>query len=100
MDDIDLGGGKRSVRLAPPGGESSLSIAKAVDEALKRCHRTSDRWGVGFFLEADDFERDYTAMRAAGVHFEETPRDEPYGIVAVWQDPLGNRWDSITFART
>ena len=32
---------------------------------------------------------------AAGVVFEETPRHETYGVVAVWRDPWGNRWDMI-----
>lgn len=34
-------------------------------------------------------------MTAHGVQFEEPPRHEPYGIVAVWRDPFGNRWDLI-----
>ena len=34
-------------------------------------------------------------MIAAGVFFEEEPRVEIYGIVAVWRDPFGNRWDMI-----
>jgi uncharacterized glyoxalase superfamily protein PhnB len=34
-------------------------------------------------------------MVAAGVVFEEAPRHEVYGIVAVWRDPFGNRWDLI-----
>ena len=36
-----------------------------------------------------------TRMTAAGVLFEEAPRVEPYGTVAVWRDPFGNRWDLI-----
>jgi uncharacterized glyoxalase superfamily protein PhnB len=50
---------------------------------------------VGFFLHTDDFDRDHARMRAAGVVFDEAPRDEPYGRVAVWRDPFGNRWDLI-----
>jgi uncharacterized glyoxalase superfamily protein PhnB len=34
-------------------------------------------------------------MLAAGVIFEEAPRHEVYGTVAVWRDPFGNRWDLI-----
>ncbi len=34
-------------------------------------------------------------MRAAGVVFEEAPRREPYGTVAVFRDLYGNRWDLI-----
>ena len=50
---------------------------------------------VFLFLETDDFARDHAAMLAAGVRFEEAPRHEPYGSVAVWRDPFGNRWDLI-----
>lgn len=34
-------------------------------------------------------------MVAKGVIFEEAPRVEPYGTVAVWQDPFDNRWDLL-----
>ena len=34
-------------------------------------------------------------MTAAGVQFEESPHKEPYGQVAVFQDPFGNRWDLL-----
>ncbi|MEL6362864.1 MAG: VOC family protein, partial [Pseudomonadota bacterium] len=30
-----------------------------------------------------------------GVQFLEDPRREPYGTVAVFQDPFGNKWDLI-----
>jgi uncharacterized glyoxalase superfamily protein PhnB len=50
---------------------------------------------VFLFLMTDDFDRDRARMVAAGVIFEEDPRDEPYGRVAVWRDPFGNRWDLI-----
>ncbi|MES0860951.1 VOC family protein [Ruegeria sp. SCPT10] len=96
--DIDLGGGKRWVRVVPPGSNgASLLLAKAVgpDQNAAIGNQTGGR--VGFFLQTDDFQRDHTAMRASGVHFEEDSRTEPYGIVAVWQDPFGNRWDLIQF---
>jgi len=50
---------------------------------------------VGWILRTDDFAGDHARMTAAGVRFEETPRDEPYGRVAVFQDLYGNRWDLI-----
>lgn len=96
--DIDLGGGKRWVRVVPPGSDgASLLLAKAVgpDQNVAIGNQTGGR--VGFFLQTDDFQRDHTAMRANGVQFEEDPRTEPYGIVAVWRDPFGNRWDLIQF---
>ena len=52
--------------------------------------RIGDQTGgrVAFFLETDDFRRDHAAMTAKGVAFKETPRDEPYGTVAVFRRPL------------
>jgi hypothetical protein len=34
-------------------------------------------------------------MTAAGVRFVEAPRQEAYGVVAVFKDLCGNRWDLI-----
>ena len=50
---------------------------------------------MGFFLQTDDFWRDYAAMKANGVEFLEDPRDEPYATVAVFRDRYGNRWDLL-----
>jgi uncharacterized glyoxalase superfamily protein PhnB len=50
---------------------------------------------VFLFMETDDFARDHARLTAAGVLFEEDPRHEPYGTVAVFRDPFGNRWDLI-----
>ncbi|WP_170330858.1 VOC family protein [Ruegeria arenilitoris] len=97
--DIDLGGGKRWVRLSPKGSSgASLLIAKADGEEQQSAIGNQTGGRVGFFLETDDFQRDHAAMVANGVQFEEQPRHEPYGTVAVWRDPFGNRWDLIQFA--
>ena len=37
------------------------------------------------------------SAREFGVQFAEAPRNEPYGKVAVFVDPFGNRWDLIEF---
>ncbi len=94
-EDIDQGR-KRWVRVAPPGGNgASLILARA--ETRQQNRRIGDQAGgrVFLFLETDDFDRDHARMLAAGVHFEEDPRQEPYGKVAVWRDPFGNRWDLL-----
>ena len=38
-------------------------------------------------------------MQDRGVQFEEAPRQEKYGTVAVFTDAFGNRWDLIEFAK-
>ena len=99
LQDLDLGDGKRWVRVAPPGAvQCSLLLACAVDadQAAAIGNQTGGR--VGFFLQTDDFARDHATMQDYGVIFEEAPRVEPYGTVAVWRDPFGNRWDLIEFS--
>ena len=78
-----------------PGGGTALLLARAADarQAAAIGNQTGGR--VGFFLHTDDFARDHARIMAAGGVFEETPRNEPYGRVAVWRDPFGNRWDLI-----
>ena len=96
VEDVDLGGGKRWLVVAPSAGEGArLLLARASGEKQKA--RVGDQTGgrVGFFLETDDFHRDYERMRAKGVNFQEEPRREPYGIVAVFADLYGNLFDLI-----
>ena len=95
-EDTDLGGGKRWVRVAPPGStETCLLLAQASDDAQRA--RIGDQTGgrVGFFLQTDDFARDHARMLAAGVEFLEAPRHESYATVAVFRDAYGNRWDLL-----
>lgn len=96
LEDTDRGGGKRWVRVAPPGSVGTsllLAVADGPEQAAAVGNQTGGR--VGFFLSTDDFWRDHARYTAAGVHFEEEPRVEEYGTVAVFQDGHGNRWDLI-----
>ncbi|WP_284162973.1 VOC family protein [Frigidibacter sp. SD6-1] len=94
IEDIRQGPDKRWVTVAPEGG-AALLLGKAVGQAQTSAIGNQTGGRVFLFLETDDFARDHAAMLAAGVTFEEAPRHEPYGIVAVWRDPFGNRWDLI-----
>ncbi|MBU6371727.1 MAG: VOC family protein [Alphaproteobacteria bacterium] len=94
LEDTDLGGGKRWVRVGGPAG-GELLLAKAT--TLAQSARVGDQTGgrVGFFLHTDDFDRDHARMIAAGVRFREAPRTEAYGKVAVFEDLYGAPWDLI-----
>jgi uncharacterized glyoxalase superfamily protein PhnB len=52
---------------------------------------------VFLFLQTDDFWRDYNRMVTAGVTFVRAPSEAPYGIVAVFEDVYGNRWDLLQY---
>lgn len=98
-EDTDLGGGKRWVRVTPPGGreggETALLLARAVGE--RQVSQIGDQAGgrVWLFLETDDIARDFAAWSAAGVRFRGAPRQEAYGWVVVFEDLHGNAWDLI-----
>jgi catechol 2,3-dioxygenase-like lactoylglutathione lyase family enzyme len=94
VEDIDQGR-KRWVTVEPPGGGVRLVLARADGPAQEAAIGNQTGGRVFLFLETDDFARDHAAMTAAGVRFEEAPRHEPYGTVAVWRDPFGNLWDLI-----
>ena len=94
--DAPLGEGKRWLAVAPPGGAGvSLLLAKAASPAQAAAVGDQSGGRVFLFLETDDFARDHQAMTAKGVRFLESPRAEPYGEVAVFEDLYGNRWDLI-----
>lgn len=96
LEDTPVGDGKRWVVVRPPGArETGVLLARAVTDG--QAARVGDQTGgrVGLFLNTEDFDRDHARMQAAGVVFEEPPRDERYGRVAVFRDLYGNRWDLI-----
>jgi len=96
LEDTPQGEGKRWVRVAPPGAQgTSLLLAQAAGPEQVALIGRQGGGRVFLFLETDDFWRDYNAMRSRGVSFLETPRSEPYGTVAVFEDLYGNRWDLI-----
>jgi catechol 2,3-dioxygenase-like lactoylglutathione lyase family enzyme len=96
IEDTDLGGGKRWVRVRPPGPTGTdLLLARAVntEQAGRIGNQTGGR--VFLFLHTDDFWRDYRTMTARGVKFVRPPSEETYGTVAVFEDLYGNLWDLL-----
>jgi catechol 2,3-dioxygenase-like lactoylglutathione lyase family enzyme len=94
LEDIRLEANKRWVRVRPgEGGSLLLARATTPEQQARVGNQTGGR--VLLFLETDAFWEDYDRWRARGVRFLETPREEPYGTVVVFQDLYGNRWDLI-----
>jgi predicted enzyme related to lactoylglutathione lyase len=98
-EDTDLGHGKRWVVVTPPcpsngAGGASLLLARADGSQAEVIGRQGGG-RVWLFLHTDDIERDHRRMVDAGIVFTDEPRHEAYGIVAVFADCYGNRWDLI-----
>ena len=94
IEDTDMGAGKRWVVV---GGDSGgrLLLAKAANDAQSAVIGRQTGGRVGFFVHTDDFAGTHARLVDAGATFEEQPRHERYGTVAVFSDPFGNRWDLI-----
>lgn len=87
---------KRWVRVEPPGSAGpSLLLARAATPEQEAAVGRQAGGRVFLFLETDDFARDHRAMLVAGVVFDEPPRHEAYGTVAVFRDLYGNKWDLL-----
>lgn len=97
-EDTPLDAGKRWVLVGSEDGPALL-LARAANATQAAAVGQQAGGRVFLFLETDDFARDHAAMQARGVRFVEAPRHETYGIVAVFEDLYGQRWDLIQRAR-
>jgi catechol 2,3-dioxygenase-like lactoylglutathione lyase family enzyme len=96
LEDTQLSAAKRWIVVNPSrGAGAALVLAVPTDE--RQTARVGDQTGgrVGFFLHSGDFWADYERLRKCGLKFLETPRLETYGIVAVFLDPWGGKWDLL-----
>lgn len=87
---------KRWVVVAPPGSAgTTLLLAKASrpEQSPFIGNQTGGR--VFLFLATDDFWRDYNEMTSRGIKFLREPKEESYGLVAVFEDLYGNLWDLL-----
>jgi len=91
----DDGTPKRWVVVRAPQASTGVLLAEARGGQQLQAVGNQCGGRVGFFLQVDDFAAHYERMIAAGVEFQEEPRSEVYGTVAVWKDIAGNLWDLI-----
>ena len=96
VEDTRLTDTKRWIIVAPPGAtECCLLLAKAADQKQRASIGNQTGGRVFLFLFTDDFWRDYDNMCAKGIRFVRQPKQEEYGIVAVFEDLYGNLWDLL-----
>ncbi len=87
---------KRWVVVAPPGSEgTTVLLAKASKPEQEPFVGNQTGGRVFLFLNTDNFWRDYTEMVAKGIKFVRPPKEEVYGLVAVFSDLYGNLWDLL-----
>lgn len=87
---------KRWVVVAPPGSSgTTLLLAKASRPEQEPFIGNQAGGRVFLFLNTDDFWRDYNEMLSRGIKFIRPPKEESYGLVAVFEDLYGNLWDLL-----
>ncbi|WP_346888432.1 VOC family protein [Clostridium sp. UBA1056] len=89
---------KRWVVIAPPGSSgTTILLAKASKPEQISFVGNQAGGRVFLFLGTDDFWRDYNDMIAKEIEFIRDPKEQSYGIVAVFKDLYGNLWDLVQF---
>ena len=87
---------KRWVVVAPPGSaETTLLLARASKPEQESFIGKQTGGRVFLFLNTDDFWLDYNEMVAKGITFIRPPKQQDYGLVAVFEDLYGNLWDLL-----
>ncbi|MEG2549977.1 MAG: VOC family protein [Erysipelotrichaceae bacterium] len=89
---------KRWVVIAPPGScGTTILLARASKSEQEPFIGNQAGGRVFLFLGTDDFYRDYNEMNTKGITFVRPPKEQDYGIVAVFKDLYGNLWDLVEF---
>ncbi|MBV1911142.1 MAG: VOC family protein [Kangiellaceae bacterium] len=87
---------KRWVVVSPPGSTGvTLLLAKASKLEQNAFIGNQAGGRVFLFLNTDDFWRDYNRMVEDGIKFVRPPKEQDYGMVAVFEDLYGNLWDLL-----
>lgn len=87
---------KRWVVVAPPGSVgTTILLARASKSEQETFIGNQSGGRVFLFLNTDDFWRDYNEMISRGIEFVREPKDQSYGMVAVFKDLYGNLWDLL-----
>jgi len=87
---------KRWVVVSPPGSVgTTILLAKASKPEQEAFIGNQSGGRVFLFLNTDDFWRDYHEMISNGIEFVREPKEQPYGLVAVFKDLYGNLWDLL-----
>ncbi|OXL81764.1 hypothetical protein BCV73_00765 [Paenibacillus sp. SSG-1] len=87
---------KRWVVVAPPGSAgTTILLARASKPEQEPFIGNQSGGRVFLFLNTDDFWRDYNDMIAKGIKFVREPKEQSYGMVAVFKDLYGNLWDLL-----
>ena len=89
---------KRWVVVSPPNSSGTTILLARASKPEQISFIGNQAGGrVFLFLGTDDFWRDYNDMIEKGIEFVREPKEQSYGIVAVFKDLYGSLWDLVQF---
>jgi catechol 2,3-dioxygenase-like lactoylglutathione lyase family enzyme len=94
-DDVPMGPEMRWLTVRAPGDSHDLLLA-LVDHHLPPADRQPmselvAKGNLAVFIQVDDLDKTFEALRAAGAEILQEPTDQPYGVRdAGVRDPSGN----------
>lgn len=89
---------KRWVVVSPSGScGTTILLARASKPEQEPFIGNQTGGRVFLFLNTEDFWTDYNNMIAKGIEFAREPKEQSYGLVAVFKDLYGNLWDLVQF---
>ena len=94
-EDTPLSPDKRWVVVSIGHQGARILLAKANNHDQVAAIGNSTGGRVAFFLYTDEFHATYDRLLSRGVEFTESPRTEEFGLVVVFKDKYGNKWDLI-----
>ena len=79
-------GDQRWIEVAPPGAQTGLALFTPPD--------MQDRIGTfsPVVFTCEDVRATYEELRARGVEFKQEPKEESWGVSAMFTDPDGNTY--------
>ena len=95
IEDNEITSEKRWVVVSPGKDGARILLARAANDKQKSAIGNSTGGRVGFFLYTTNFSETFRNYSSRGIEFIESPRQESYGQVVVFQDNYGNKWDLI-----
>jgi len=96
VEDTQRNETKRWVVIKPKGQNScELLLAKAKNEAQLKCVGNQTGGRIFGFLYTDNFDVDYQNLLANDVTIVREKSIEDFGMVCVFADLYGNKWDFI-----
>jgi catechol 2,3-dioxygenase-like lactoylglutathione lyase family enzyme len=85
QNDMPMGPDSRWIQLAPPGGETSITLVTWFEKMPAGCL-------TGTVLNTDDIQKTYDEFSARGLKWNGPIEEQFWGTFATFDDPDGNNW--------